>query len=376
MTNDKYRSWQFISVYELDSNTPDVCRDAAEASCLSAANGWERVRDNATLDASLSDYFFAIVCANYPGLMVNMANGNAWNFNSKNGGVQLLYDEKYAGNGMYNNDINNIIENIAFFETNKPDYVVVAPAHIINTMDFSELVEAHAASGNAVTIATQKVKNADEKWIGCDYVKLDSDTKLVTQLETNMGNAKNRMISLETYVFSAKAFATFLKNAEKVSPFYSIRDMLAYSLDERRIGIYEYKGYVRCINNYQAYFDVCLEFLNYEVSTQVFHTNWPIFTNTNDTPPTKYKEHASVRDSMIANGAVVNGTVEHSIIGRDVIVGEGAVIKNSIIFSGSVIDPGSVLENVIMDKHARVKNMKNLKGELKEPLFIKEGDVV
>ena len=92
--------------------------------------------------------------------------------------------------------------------------------------------------------------------------------------------------------------------------------------------------------------------------------------------PTKYKEHASVRDSMIANGAVVNGTVEHSIIGRDVIVGEGAVIKNSIIFSGSVIDPGSVLENVIMDKHARVKNMKNLKGELKEPLFIKEGDVV
>ena len=305
-----------------------------------------------------------------------MANGNAWNFNSKNGGVQLLYDEKYAGNGMYNNDINNIVENIAFFETNKPDYVVVAPAHIINTMDFSELVEAHAASGNAVTIATQKVKDADVNWIGCDYVKLDSDTKLVTQLETNMGNAKNRMISLEAYVFSAKTFEKFLKTAEKVSPFYSIRDMLAYSLDERRIGVYEYKGYVRCINSYQAYFNVCLEFLNYEVSTQVFHANWPIFTNTNDTPPTKYKEHSCVRDSMIANGAVVNGTVEHSIIGRDVMVGDGAVIKNSLILSGSVIDPGSVLENVIMDKRARVKNMKNLKGELKEPLFIKEGDVV
>ena len=309
-------------------------------------------------------------------LFKHMANGNAWNFNSKNGGVQLLYDEKYAGNGMYNNDINNIVENIAFFETNKPDYVVVAPAHIINTMDFSELVEAHAASGNAVTIATQKVKDADVNWIGCDYVKLDSDTKLVTQLETNMGNAKNRMISLEAYVFSAKTFEKFLKTAEKVSPFYSIRDMLAYSLDERRIGVYEYKGYVRCINSYQAYFNVCLEFLNYEVSTQVFHANWPIFTNTNDTPPTKYKEHSCVRDSMIANGAVVNGTVEHSIIGRAVIVGDGAVIKNSIIFSGSVIDPGSVLENVIMDKRARVKNMKNLKGELKEPLFIKEGDVV
>lgn len=69
--------WQFISVYEMDSNTPDACASAAESSYLSEANGWERVTDNATLDASLSDYFFAIVCANYPGLMVNMANGNA-----------------------------------------------------------------------------------------------------------------------------------------------------------------------------------------------------------------------------------------------------------------------------------------------------------
>ena len=77
VTNDKYRSWQFISVYEIDPNTPDACETAAEASYVTAANGWERVRDNATLDASLSDYFFAIVCANYPGLMVNMANGNA-----------------------------------------------------------------------------------------------------------------------------------------------------------------------------------------------------------------------------------------------------------------------------------------------------------
>lgn len=71
------RDWKFCSVYEVNSGTAAECASTAEASYLSAANGWERVTDNATLEASLSDYFFAIVCANYPGIMVNMADGNA-----------------------------------------------------------------------------------------------------------------------------------------------------------------------------------------------------------------------------------------------------------------------------------------------------------
>lgn len=70
-------TWQFISVYEVNSGTAAECASTAEASYLSAANGWERVSNNTVLDESVDDYFFAVVCANYPGIMVNMANGNA-----------------------------------------------------------------------------------------------------------------------------------------------------------------------------------------------------------------------------------------------------------------------------------------------------------
>ena len=70
-------TWQFISVYEVDSNTPSVCATAAEASYITAANGWERVTDNTTLDTNIDDYYYAIVCANAPNIMVNMATSNA-----------------------------------------------------------------------------------------------------------------------------------------------------------------------------------------------------------------------------------------------------------------------------------------------------------
>ena len=101
--NESNVTWQFISVYEVDPNTPNVCADAAESAYVTAANGWERVTDISTLEASLSNYFFAIVCANAPGLMVNLANGDV---NQQAGG-------SYAGSKSmwYSNSTNPETDN-------------------------------------------------------------------------------------------------------------------------------------------------------------------------------------------------------------------------------------------------------------------------
>ena len=87
-------------------------------------------------------------------------------------------------------------------------------------------------------------------------------------------------------------------------------------------------------------------------------------------------ENANVKKSFVANGAVIDGTVENSILGREVTIGKGAVIKNCVIFSGSKIAPGAVLENVIIDKRAKVEKKLELKGTENNPLYIKEGDRV
>ena len=47
-----------------------------------------------------------------------------------------------------------------------------------------------------------------------------------------------------------------------------------------------------------------------------------------------------------------------------------------IVFSGSKIAPGAVLENVIIDKRAKVEKKLELKGTETSPLYIKEGDRV
>ena len=167
-----------------------------------------------------------------------------------------------------------------------------------------------------------------------------------------------------------------LNKAQKVSVFYDLRDTLNYLKDEMKINAYEYKGFAMCIDSYAAYFKTSLEFLDIDVSTQAFKSNWPIFTNTNDTPPSKYLKDAEVKSSYIANGVFIDGAVENSILGRNVKIGKGAVVKNSILFSGSSVEAGAHLENVIMDKDSNVKHVKELLGDPTDPLYVKEGDIV
>jgi len=306
-------------------------------------------------------------------LFKHIGGGNAWNFNSKTGGISLLYDEKYAGDDMYNHDINNLIENIAFLDKAKEEYVVVAPAHIITTLNYADVLEAHENSDADVTMVYAKIKDANENFIGGDALTIKDKT--VTAIEKNKGNRKNRDVSLETYVMSKKTLLKLIKKATKTSVFYNLGDTLAYMADELKIAAYQFKGFVRDVNSYAAYFKTSMDFLDVDTYTSVFKTNWPIYTNTNDTPPAKYKKNASVNSSFVANGCIIDGTVENSILGRNVVVGKGAVVKDCILFSGSKVDAGKKLDYVILDKEARVKNVEELTGKADAPVYVKEGDV-
>ncbi len=306
-------------------------------------------------------------------LFKHLGNGNSWNFNSKSGGVSFLYNEAYANNNKYNHDINNLIENIAFLKKAKADYVVIAPAHIITTMNYDEVIDAHMRSGAEITMVYQRINNANETFVGSDYLRIKG--KQVEEIKQNKGNRKERNISLETYVINAKVLLSVMAYAKKISSFFDLKDTLAYLCDERKIMAYEYKGFARCIDSYESYYKTSLEFLDMDVSTQVFKSTWPIFTNTNDTPPTKYMKNAQVKKSFVANGVIVDGEVEGSIISRNVVIGKNAIVKNCILLNGAHVCPGAHLENVIMDKEARVEKKKELIGN-DEPLYVKEGDVV
>jgi glucose-1-phosphate adenylyltransferase len=110
------------------------------------------------------------------------------------------------------------------------------------------------------------------------------------------------------------------------------------------------------------------------VAAGLFKPGWPIYTHTNDSSPTKYEAGSKVTGSVVANGAVIEGTVENCVISRNVTIRKGAVIKNSIILPGAYIGEKVKLDHVVVDKYAIIHHVKELKGTDEEPIYVKRKD--
>lgn len=303
-------------------------------------------------------------------LFKHIGNSNCWNFNIKSGGISLLYNEKETG--KYNHALNNIKENIEYIKESTATDIVIAPDYMINTIDYNDVVQHHRFSNSDVTMVYSMIDNADVNFIGNKFLLLNDDR--VIGIKENRGDHQLRKISLNTYVIKKEVLLNMLEHTS--SAFFDIEDILIDLCKSINIVGYCYQGYVRCIDSLEKYYHSSLELLDFDVYNELFKENWTIYTKTNDTPPSKYKDNALVSKVFVANGAVVDGVVDNSILGRNVVIESGAMVKDCILFSGSVVGKGNIVEKVIMDKDSRVMCSDSLVGDFDSLLYVKKGDLV
>lgn len=136
------------------------------------------------------------------------------------------------------------------------------------------------------------------------------------------------------------------------------------------------RGFVACVNDFKSYFNANIDLLDYDKAMDLFNSDWPIYTRTNDSCPTQYYSDVTVQNSMVSNGCIVEGDIVNSVIGRGVVIKKGAVIKNSIILPGAIIGEDVHIENVVVDKKARIVRKKELIGHPDQPLYVKRNDKI
>jgi glucose-1-phosphate adenylyltransferase len=305
----------------------------------------------------------------------HMDTSQTYSTNTKIGYDYLLYNEKYANNSFYNTDINNLKENIWMFKEHQFKYVIVAPAHIIYKLDFNELINQHKNLKSEITCVYSHITNGKSNFIGGDTFEIDKQG-LLKGITKNNGVKDDIDVSLETYVISISKLKDMIEFATQTSAFFTLRDVIKYVCSTLKVDTYEYKGYLRRIASIEDYMAYSMELLDGKLLEGLTNLDWPIYTKTHDTPPARYLEDAVVKNSIISNGATVDGEVSSSIICREVIINKGAKVSNSIIFSGAEIGENVVMDHVIVDKDAKVIHKKELYGTKEKPLYIKQGDVI
>jgi glucose-1-phosphate adenylyltransferase len=321
-----------------------------------------------------------VYCKEKPrNLIEHLGSGTHYNINSKRGSLRVLYGEKTFSSPVYNHDIANFNLNMEYIEEDANKYVVVAPSYFLYSLDYSQVLKAHEESGADITIVYTKRNDADKSFLGCDHLGLD-ENGVINDINMNRGQKAEANISLECYVMEKKLFISLVKETERVSSLYWFKDILREKIKTKEtegklcVKGYEIKGFVACINSLPEYYKASMALRDRSTAANLFKAGWPVYTQTNDSSPTTYAPGSKVTGSVVANGSVIEGTVENSIVSRGVTVKKGAVVKNSILLPGATVCENVNLDHVIVDKYATIQHKKDLKGTDDAPVYVKRRD--
>lgn len=305
----------------------------------------------------------------------HLGTGRQYNLNSKRDRLQLFYCNHHMENEVYNTDVSDYLDNLSHLEDLPQEYVIIAPCYMVYKQDFSALLDEHILSGADITMLYHKVNNAKDHYLNCRVMGVDQD-QMVTSLEINRGNRQSQCVFMDTYILKKSLFIDLVQRTAKYSSTYSLSQMLGVLIKREELEIrgVQHKGFFASVDDLQSYYESNLGMLDPKNQRDLFQDGWWIYTRTTDTNPSRIYDTSLVKDSMIANGCQIEGTVEHSIIGRGVHIGKGAVVKNSIILDAAQIGDDVVVDSQIVDKFARITRTKELIASPEQPGYVHRAD--
>lgn len=313
-----------------------------------------------------------ITPSNYRSLADHLNMGREWGLNTKQGGMFLLPGAAHGlrvPNARFS--LRDFILNKAFFERADEDVVLLCAANRIYNMDFRPAIDQHLASGAEVTLIYKTLnENRTGTAIGL-LLDLAENGRVTGIRDVASGSPAciGANIFLDSMLVSRQLILDFIECYGNLD-YIDFTDILAENVDRLQIHSWRFDGYEHAVDHAQDYLLVSQDLLQPDVQEELFQRDRPILTKVQDSPPAKYLSGSSVKNSMVAASCIIAGTVENSILFRNVTIGEGAVVKNCVLMQNTVVAPGAVLENLICDKEVSISAGVKLSGSRDKPFVV------
>ena len=270
-------------------------------------------------------------------------------------------------------DLKNFYHNLDFFEHSSQRYVLLTSGSFVYNVDFSQLLRFHQNTNADITMVYNTV---GEEVHGKNIVIETAENGLVTDIAEKPAAYDGSKVSMNVYLMEKRIFVEMVRYTYEHGGQDFLIDGIIRRASEYNIYGFEHDGYVAHVDSTTAYYKSNMDILQPEVWEELFMGKHPIYTKVKDEVPVQYKETAEVKNSLIANGCIIRGEVENSILFRGVNVAKGVKIKNSIIMQKCDIQEGSLIENVICDKNVVITKEKWLKGAANYPLIVTKNVVI
>lgn len=327
-----------------------------------------------------------ITNTNYNSLMDHIGTGKDWDLARRSGGIKIFppnvvaYKRGAHGTASERTDTRlNLLRPLTDMVADiSDDYVVLSDCDVICNIDFGAVIDEHIKTNADMTLVVKNVNVDLATAKRNSFVRSDDDGRITDVMVHPNDLTGNADMILNIIVVSRKYLYDILCDAQVHNYNSLTRDVIARNVPKMNYRIYRCNSYFACISSLESYFKENMNLINDRAAyNEIFGIeSRPVYTKVRNSVPTYYDASSVVKNSLIADGCVIEGTVENCILFRGVKIGRGAVVKNSILFQDVFTGENVKLDCVIADKNVVIRDGRSLMGCETLPYYIEKGKML
>ena len=292
----------------------------------------------------------------------HLSSSKWWDFGRKQGGLYVFTPTITAENSnWYRGTADALYQNLHFLKGSHEPYVVLASGDGIYKLDYNKILEYHIQKRADITVVCKEMPEGEDL-SRFGQVKADDDGRIRGYEEKPMIET-SRNVSCGIYVIRRRQLIDLIEHCAEDDRHDFVTDILIRYKNLKKIYGYKIKDYWSNISTVDAYYQTNMDFLKPEVREYFFRTQPGIYSKVSDLPPAKYNPGSMVKNSLVASGSIINGTVENSILFKKTFVGNNCVIKNSIILNDVYLGDNAYIENCIVESTGTIRANSEFRGE-------------
>ena len=323
-----------------------------------AFGGKYRIIDFTLTNCSNSGIDTVGVLTQYEPRILNnhIGRGSPWDLDRMDGGVTVLqpHTRKNDEKGWYKGTANAIYQNIKFIEEYDPEYVLILSGDHIYKMNYDKMLQFHIQKNADATIGVFKVPLKDAPSFGIMNTR---DDMSIYEFEEKPKEPKSDLASMGIYIFNWQLLKKYLDEDEKDSNSSNdfgkniIPNMLN---DGKKMFAYPFKGYWRDVGTIQSFWDAHMDLLSEDNELDLFDKSWRVNTRQGIYTPSYFTKESKIKNTLIDQGCIVEGEIEHSIIFSGVKIGKNSKIIDSIIMADTEIGDNVTIQKAIIANDVKI----------------------
>lgn len=318
-----------------------------------------------------------ITTQKYSSLMWHVRSGSVWDLDRKQSGLRFLppFATENVGEAFANR-LEALQANLAYLNEVREKYVLFSTTNYVGNIDFEKMIKAHKDSGARVTALITRHPIHKERSLPITTYDIDENGQIRgADLQADYSAADNMGIS--TFIMEREDLISVLSKTAREGKMSFRKDVLLKLIETDKVMAYEAEESVLFLDDLSCYLESNLELLNKDVRDELFQNHKrPVVTRVKDSAPARYGKDAVAVNSMIADGAIIDGEVRNSIIFRGVRVKKGAVVENSVIMQDTTVGEGAHINYAILDKDVIIQDSRLLSGYITHPFYVRKGTVI